>query len=129
MKIKTTRKIQEEREVEVGEIGNLILVQLDLKGYRFGKLKGIGKSRMWNSKGKPTIEFKGDSYNLSFNRVMGVDFPSFYPRQEDAYILSRSVRNVFVGLDSIISHLGSVEDSRYKGHADLIRKIAAAQRK
>jgi len=89
-------------------------------GYNFGKLRevvnlGIAK----------TIHFEGHSYALSFVDVFGVEFPVFHRRFQSLGYTINNLDGIVEGLENIISFLEDHSDRKYKGHADMIRKILA----
>ncbi len=147
MKIKLNKKrTTKQEEIEIGERGDFILIKSKLRTYVFGKLERTAKSLevKWKNppvegvypplqvrKG-PLVSFKGDSYGLGFIDIMGAEIPTLKKRPlkdfgAGKYFDIRLIDDVVSGLDNIVAYLESQPDQRYRGHADLIRRIAEAQ--
>ena len=138
MKITKKMPIREvrEEEVDLGKKGEFILVTLEsaVKGYRFGRLGGITKVKEKGRETKSFLKFDGESCNLSFYEAFGLEFPRLLARKpgdyltyfnhSKEYLSARTVGSVVSGLDNIVSFLENHPDQKYRGHVDLIRRVA-----
>ena len=131
METKLSKKVINAGGREIGRRGDFILIRSrGRRNYSFGRLEGITYEG-----DVPTIELKEDSYALETKKVFGAEFYSFRKRPKIGayrhckYFDSRIIEEVISGIDNIITFLENHPDKRYRGHADLIRKIAEAQKK
>ena len=136
MKVKIGSGV-EKREIYIGEKGDFILLRTRLgHGYSFAKLEDVVdiKDRHFG-RPVPHIKFDGDSYLLAFSQVMGFELPIFTKRHDNhsgkkpGYFDATVLEEVVPGLDNISAYLKGHKDRRYIGHANLIRKVAEAQKR
>ncbi|MEX0920247.1 MAG: hypothetical protein WDZ69_01550 [Candidatus Pacearchaeota archaeon] len=136
MKAKIKEFKEVEKEIEVGKKGDPILLRPSRKLKRrdhhiFGILEGIVDDYfiggMGGGKHVPAIKFSGNSYKLSFSDVIGVEIPELKKRMSSGWPLRHyqinQTEEIISGFDKIIKYLDNYEDTRFKGHADLIRKV------
>lgn len=137
------------KEFELGNKGDDILVRSVSDHYRFGKLEGVfQKPGQYDTKpshkygvgdDNPFLKFSGESYALALVRESFPTFRIIQPSEGSEglswgsnspnFISLKYTHSVYVGLDNIFSHLENKAPSRYKGHADLIRKLVSQRRK
>lgn len=123
-----TKVITEDKKEISGNKGDLVLIKVKGRdGYRFGKFDGFEYYvEQYNKKNKksPYISFEGESYNLDFSTIFGIDVINFRktPYTDDIYSMKRAEEFIF-GKEEIIEYLDKKDNGKYKGHADFIRKI------
>ena len=137
-----TREAREPAELEkIAELkflgrGDYILIKVKGKdNYTFGIFEEIAESM--DSENRPIfrLKFEGDSYVLISANVLGTEVPGFAPRydaivrKKSRYFGVRNIEAVVSGAENIVRFLQRQENKRYKGHADLIRKIAKNKKK
>ena len=118
--------VKKERKFDLGPRGELILIRKKGRGnYAIGMLEG--RTTIQDRRGArfPVIEFLGDSTE----RWFGVDFPALRQRRaqtsylhDSKYYDERLIGECISGNEKVLSYL---ENTRYKTHLDLIKRILA----
>ena len=128
IKLKVTKKVVEEKEVEFGEKGDFVLIKSKAKenSYRLGKLEGIEEDRNKN----PFLEFQGQtSYRLRPRNIFGSsisnieEIPENRRSQVNRYFDIRRIEEAIVGKDNIVKYLESKAPEEYKPYAEIIKNM------
>ena len=127
---KTTKKIKEKREIEIGEKGDFILIRAAGRDvYTFGKLEGVVKHPDNHGNVVFSIKFDGESYLFRSQNVFGKEFAFFDARKNKSYYRdshlfdTESVEEVVSGIDNIITYLENHPQEDKRKYADLIKRI------